>query len=91
MTLGRTILMAAGFAAVSFAQQWEFGGVAGGGFLNTTNVNNSLGSATAGFRCKAPVKSTTTPHTRGTNQRENRVMGNCSGFDESSSPNTVEL
>src|SRR5437016_8717026 len=53
MTLGRTILMAAGFAAVSFAQQWEFGGVAGGGFLNNVNVNNSFGSATAGFQSGA--------------------------------------
>jgi len=53
MTLGRTILLAAGLAAVSFAQQWEFGGVAGGGFLNTTNVSNSLGSATAGFQSGA--------------------------------------
>jgi hypothetical protein len=53
MTLGRTILLAAGLAAVSFAQQWEFGGVAGGGFLNTTSVNNSLGAATAGFQSGA--------------------------------------
>ena len=53
MTLGRTILLAAGLSAVSFAQQWEFGGVAGGGFLNTTNVTNSLGSATAGFQSGA--------------------------------------
>jgi len=36
-------------AAVAFAQQWEFGGSAGGGFLNTVNASNSFGTATAGF------------------------------------------
>jgi hypothetical protein len=41
--------MAAGLSVVSFAQQWEFGGVAGGGFLNTVNATNPLGAATAGF------------------------------------------
>jgi hypothetical protein len=49
MTLGRTILLAAGLAAVSYAQQWEFGGVAGGGFLNHVTATNNLGAATAGF------------------------------------------
>jgi hypothetical protein len=53
MTLGRTILLAAGFTAVSFAQQWEFGGVAGGGFLNTVTATNSVGAATAGFQSGA--------------------------------------
>jgi len=53
MTLGRTILLAAGLAGASFAQQWEVGGVAGGGFLNTVNANNSLGAATAGFQSGA--------------------------------------
>ena len=53
MTIGRTILMAAGLSVVSFAQQWEFGGVAGGGFLNTVNATNSIGAATAGFNSGA--------------------------------------
>jgi hypothetical protein len=45
--------MAAGLSVVSFAQQWEFGGVAGGGFLNTVNATNSIGAATAGFNSGA--------------------------------------
>jgi hypothetical protein len=53
MTLGRTILLAAGLSAVSFAQQWEFGGVAGGGFLNTVTATNTVGAATAGFNSGA--------------------------------------
>jgi|SRR5215471_11341881 len=48
--IGRVVLMAAGLAAASSAQTWEFGGVAGGGFLNHVGVNNSFGSATAGFQ-----------------------------------------
>jgi hypothetical protein len=50
---GRIILASAALATASFAQQWEFGGVAGGGFLSTTNVSNTLGSATAGFQSGA--------------------------------------
>jgi len=46
---GRLMLLAATAATLSFAQQWEFGGVAGGGFLNTVNASNSFGTATAGF------------------------------------------
>lgn len=46
----RFALLTAAFAALSSAQPWEFGGTAGGGFLNTTNATNSLGSATAGFQ-----------------------------------------
>jgi hypothetical protein len=46
----RTILLAAAFGGASFAQQWEFGGVAGGGFLNSVNVTNAVGTATAGFQ-----------------------------------------
>jgi hypothetical protein len=49
MTIGKAILLAAGFSAISFAQQWEFGGLAGGGFLSTVNATNQFGSATAGF------------------------------------------
>jgi len=38
-------------AAISAnAQQWEFGGVGGGAFLNTVPVSGSSGSATAGFQ-----------------------------------------
>src|SRR5215468_9510915 len=50
MTMGKAILLAAGFSAVSLAQQWEFGGLAGGGFLSTVNATNGFGSATAGFQ-----------------------------------------
>ena len=32
-----------------FAQQWEFGGVGGAGFLSNVNVSSPLGSAKAGF------------------------------------------
>lgn len=46
----RFALLAAAFAAVSSAQQWEFGGTAGGGFLNTVSASNSFGAATAGFQ-----------------------------------------
>ena len=53
MKIGRIILASAALATASFAQQWEFGGVAGGGFLSTTNVNNTFGSATAGFQTGA--------------------------------------
>src|SRR5258708_6392912 len=38
-------------AAVSaFAQQWEFGGTAGAGFLPGVPVTSSVGSATTGFK-----------------------------------------
>jgi len=37
-------------AAASFAQQWEFGGMAGAGFLSNVNVSGTAGSATAGFK-----------------------------------------
>ena len=52
-TFGRIIFASAALATASFAQQWEFGGIAGGGFLNTTNVSNTFGSATAGFQSGA--------------------------------------
>lgn len=48
-TLGLTLLLAA--AALNCpAQQWEFGGVGGGSFLNTVSVSSPQGSATAGFQ-----------------------------------------
>jgi hypothetical protein len=40
-------------AAAGFAQQWEFGGAGGGGFLNSVPVNGGGGSATAGFQTGA--------------------------------------
>jgi len=47
--LAFTLLLAA--AAFNCpAQQWEFGGVGGGSFLNTTSVSSPQGSATAGFK-----------------------------------------
>jgi len=52
-TLLRSILVFAAAAAASFAQQWEFGGVGGGGFLNSVPVSGVIGSATAGFQTGA--------------------------------------
>jgi hypothetical protein len=37
-------------AGACFAQQWEFGGVGGAGFLSNVNVSSPLGSAKAGFQ-----------------------------------------
>jgi hypothetical protein len=37
------------FAPVAFAQQWEFGGFAGGQFLSNVSASGAAGSATAGF------------------------------------------
>jgi hypothetical protein len=45
-TLALVLFLSAGGAA--FAQQWEFGGVGGAGFLSSVNVNG--GAATAGFK-----------------------------------------
>jgi hypothetical protein len=36
-------------ASVCFAQQWEFGGVGGAGFLSNVNIDSPAGSAKAGF------------------------------------------
>jgi hypothetical protein len=52
-TFVQTIFLTAALSAVSFAQQWEFGGGAGGGFLNTVTASNSFGAATAGFQSGA--------------------------------------
>ena len=52
-TFLRSILVLTVAAAASFAQQWEFGGSAGGGFLNTVPVSAGAGSATAGFKSGA--------------------------------------
>lgn len=47
-TLLRSTLFLTAACAAGFAQQWEFGGAGGGGFLNTVNVSG-VGTATAGF------------------------------------------
>jgi len=52
-TIRRTIVLISVLAAAGFAQQWEFGGSAGGGFLNSVNVGSGVGSATAGFQSGA--------------------------------------
>jgi len=44
------VLLLAAAAACAHAQQWEFGGVGGGAFLNHVNVTAPAGSATAGFQ-----------------------------------------
>ena len=54
-TLRRSILVLALATGAGFAQQWEFGGSGGGGFLNSVPVNASLGSATAGFQTGAAL------------------------------------
>ncbi len=53
-TLGRSVFFLAATGAACFGQQWEFGGMAGGGFLNTVPVSSSVvGTATAGFQTGA--------------------------------------
>jgi hypothetical protein len=47
--LGLSILLLAASSA-AFAQQWEFGGVGGGGFLSSVAASGTVGSATAGFQ-----------------------------------------
>jgi len=49
-TIGRSILFLAAASAACFGQQWEFGGLAGGGFLNSVPVTSPVGAATAGFQ-----------------------------------------
>src|SRR5438094_3557247 len=46
----RIIFLAGALATAGFAQQWEFGGVAGGGFLNHVTATAATGTATAGFQ-----------------------------------------
>jgi len=43
------VLFLAAASVCCFAQQWEFGGLGGGGFLSNVNVSAPSGSATAGF------------------------------------------
>jgi opacity protein-like surface antigen len=54
-TLLRSILLLTMAVAASFAQQWEFGGAGGGGFLNNVPVSGGIGSATAGFQTGAAL------------------------------------
>lgn len=43
------VLILAAASVCCFAQQWEFGGLGGGGFLSNVSVTAPAGSATAGF------------------------------------------
>ena len=52
-TLGLSILLLAAAAATCGAQQWEVGGLGGGGFLSNVAVAGPIGSATAGFQTGA--------------------------------------
>jgi len=52
-TLGLSILLLAAAAATCGAQQWEVGGLGGGGFLSNVAVAGPVGSATAGFQTGA--------------------------------------
>jgi hypothetical protein len=52
-TLGLSILLLTAAAATGRAQQWEFGGLGGGGFLSNVAVAGPVGSATAGFQSGA--------------------------------------
>ena len=54
-TLLKSILLLATASALSFAQQWEFGGSGGAGFLNSVPVTGGIGSATAGFQTGAAL------------------------------------
>ena len=45
----RIIFLMTTAALASYAQQWEFGGLGGGGFLNHVGVTAPAGAATAGF------------------------------------------
>jgi hypothetical protein len=49
-TIGLSVLWLAAASACCFAQQWEFGGLGGAGFLSTVNVSSPAGSATTGFQ-----------------------------------------
>jgi len=52
-TIAKSLLMMAAAAAGCMAQQWEFGGSAGAGFLNSVAVATPLAAATAGFQTGA--------------------------------------
>ncbi|HWB84079.1 MAG TPA: hypothetical protein VG675_08065 [Bryobacteraceae bacterium] len=52
-TLGLSILFLAAAGTACYAQQWEFGGTAGAGFLTGVPVTGVVGSATTGFKSGA--------------------------------------
>jgi hypothetical protein len=52
-TIGKSLLLMAAVAAGCLAQQWEFGGSGGAGFLNNVSVATPLAAATAGFQSGA--------------------------------------
>ena len=52
-TVGLSILLLAAAAGIGRAQQWEVGGIGGGGFLSNVAVTGPIGSATAGFQTGA--------------------------------------
>jgi hypothetical protein len=52
-TFALSILLLAAAAATCRAQQWEVGGLGGGGFLSNVAVAGPVGSATAGFQTGA--------------------------------------
>jgi len=49
-TIQLSVLLLAAAGTTCFAQQWEFGGGAGAGFLPGVPVTSAVGSATAGFQ-----------------------------------------
>ena len=50
MKLLRVSVVCLAACTAALAQQWEFGGVGGGGFLSSVPVNSPSGSARAGFQ-----------------------------------------
>ena len=42
-------------AGLGWAQQWEFGGVGGAGFLSNVSITSTVGAATTGFKTGAAV------------------------------------
>jgi hypothetical protein len=49
----RTVWIALAACTAALAQQWEFGGTAGGGFLKNAQVSGAAGTASAGFQSGA--------------------------------------
>jgi len=52
-TIAKSIVILAATAAACMAQQWEFGGTGGAGFLNNVSVTAPIAAATAGFQTGA--------------------------------------
>jgi hypothetical protein len=48
--LALSVLLMSAAAGAAFGQQWEFGGIGGGGFLDNVKATGTIGSATAGFQ-----------------------------------------